>query len=212
MTRLESTGQRIDLSGIDDHTVRNLELVQAGGVTQTPKGDIIVIVNQAAWMPDGRTILSTGQLEYFKIKVDERAKRITGNTPKIVTLEGYEIPISTRRGLPYIKLRPIHDDEKDTLPKIVLTSPHPWDPSVLDAKVDEEWYKQVPEPSEYLQDMPFDAGGRLHDQPDDDEIDSDHEDRNHQAIDRAGIKALLAELISDEIQQEFTVCNIEGIC
>jgi pyrimidine operon attenuation protein/uracil phosphoribosyltransferase len=58
MTRLASTGNTIDLSGIDDHTVRNLELVQAGGVTQTPQGDIIIIINQTAWMPDGRTIIS----------------------------------------------------------------------------------------------------------------------------------------------------------
>jgi hypothetical protein len=104
MTRLLSTGNTIDLSGIVDHTVRNLELVQAGGVTQTPQGDIIIIINQTAWMPDGRTIISTGQLEHFKVRVDERSKHVTGKTPRIITLDGYEIPISTRRGLPYIKL------------------------------------------------------------------------------------------------------------
>jgi hypothetical protein len=105
MTRLLSTGNTIDLSGIDDHTVRNLELVQAGGVTQTPQGDIIIIIiNQTAWMPDGHTIISTGQLEHFKVRVDERSKHVTGKTPRIITLEGYEIPISTRQGLPYIKL------------------------------------------------------------------------------------------------------------
>jgi hypothetical protein len=112
MTRLASTGNTIDLSGIDDHTIQNLELVQAGGVTQTPKGDIIIIINQTAWMPDGRTIISTGQLEHFKVQVDERSKHVTGKTPRIITLEGYEIPISTRRGLPYITLRPICDDER----------------------------------------------------------------------------------------------------
>ena len=95
MQFMSSTGKTIDLSGIDDHTVRNLELVTAGGVTQTPQGDIILVVNQTAWMPDGRTILSTGQLEHFKIKVDERSKKVTGKTPSIITLEGYDIPIST---------------------------------------------------------------------------------------------------------------------
>jgi hypothetical protein len=80
MTRLASTGNTIDLSGIDDHTVRNLELVQAGGVTQTPQGDIIIIINQTAWMPDGRTIISTGQLEHFKVRVDKRSKHVTGKT------------------------------------------------------------------------------------------------------------------------------------
>jgi hypothetical protein len=58
-------------------------------------------------MPDGRTILSTGQLEHFKVKVNESSKQVTGATPSITTLEGYVIPIATHRGLPYIKLRPI---------------------------------------------------------------------------------------------------------
>ena len=82
----EDTGNTIDLSGIDDHTVSNLKLVKAGGVTRTPKVEIIVIINQAAHMPDGRTIISTGQLEWFKNHVDERSKKITGRTPSIVTL------------------------------------------------------------------------------------------------------------------------------
>jgi hypothetical protein len=180
MTRLASTGNTIDLSGIDDHTIRNLELVQAGGVTQTPKGDIIIIINQTAWMPDGRTIISTGQLEHFKVQVNERSKHVTGKTPRIITLEGYKIPISTHRGLPYIKLRPIHNNEKDTLPQITLTSPHPRDPTVLDAKVDDNWYKKTVPPSDYNLEMPFDAMGRLHDHPinDDEEIHSDQEDRH----------------------------------
>jgi hypothetical protein len=210
MTRLESTGEYIDLSGIDDHTLRNLELVTAGGVTQTPQGDIIIIVHQTAWMPDGRTILSTGQLEHFKVKVDERSKQVTGTTPSITTLEGYVIPIATHRGLPYIKLRPIRDDERSTLPSITLTSPHPWDPSVLDAQIDDKWYRQTTPPSEYAKEIPFDVVGRLHDQPNDDDVLSDQDDRHHQSVDRAGIKALLADLIRDEIQTEFTVCNIEG--
>ena len=63
MKVIESTGRTIDLSGIDDHTVRNLRIVTAGGVTRTPQGEIIVIVHHAADMTgDARTILSAGQL------------------------------------------------------------------------------------------------------------------------------------------------------
>ena len=58
MTVIETTLRTIDLSGIDDHTVRNLAIVTAGGVVKTDKGDVIVIVNQAADMTkDSRTIL-----------------------------------------------------------------------------------------------------------------------------------------------------------
>ena len=40
----------IDLSGIDDHTVRNLAIVTAGGVVRTQLGEIIMIIHQAADM------------------------------------------------------------------------------------------------------------------------------------------------------------------
>jgi hypothetical protein len=150
MKVIRQTGQSIDLSGIDDHTIRNLPIVDAGGVTRTPQGDIILIIHQTAHMPEGRTILSTGQLEHYKIKVDERSMKITGKVPSITSLEGYEIPISTRQGLPYIRLRPYTDEEWNTLPRIALTSPHPWTPSVLDSGVDDTWYDKVTEPSTYM--------------------------------------------------------------
>ena len=161
MKVIRQTGQSIDLSGIDDHTIRNLPIVDAGGVTRTPQGDIILIIHQTAHMPEGRTILSTGQLEHYKIKVDERSMKVTGKVPSITSLEGYEIPISTRQGLPYIRLRPYTDEEWNTLPRIALTSPHPWTPSVLDSGVDDTWYDKVTEPSKYMNENTLDEEGRL---------------------------------------------------
>ena len=62
MKVIETTNRTIDLSGIDDHTVRNLAIVTAGGVVRTGQGEIIVILHQAADMTrDARTILSSGQ-------------------------------------------------------------------------------------------------------------------------------------------------------
>jgi hypothetical protein len=60
--------------------------------------------------------------------------------------------------------------------------------------------------------MPFNAVGRLHDHPinDNEEILRNQEDCHHQSVDCAGIKALLADLIKDKIQDKFYVCNIEG--
>ena len=71
MRVMETTTSTIDLSGIDDHTVRNLKVVKAGGVTRTPEGEVLLVVHQAAWMADGRTILSAGQMEWFKNAVDD---------------------------------------------------------------------------------------------------------------------------------------------
>jgi hypothetical protein len=111
---IRKTTQTVDLSGIDNHTVRNLDIVQAGGVTRTQHGDAIVVINQAAYMPDGKTILSSPQIEHFKCTVNDRAKCISGQDPAVVTLEDYRIPISFIRGLPYIKLRPFTDKEYET--------------------------------------------------------------------------------------------------
>lgn len=161
MTVLEFTGQNIDLSGIDDHTVRNLKIAKMGGVTKSLRGDIIIIINQAAYMPEGRTILSTGQMEHYKTKVNEKSSRITGTTPSIVTLEGHEIPIAVKKGLPYVSLRPGTDEEWKTLPQVVLTSPHEWDPSILDCDVKEDWFSKAPEPSGYYQESAYDENGNL---------------------------------------------------
>ena len=58
MTVIEISDNSIDLSGIDDQTIRNLKLVKAGGVTKSSHGDIIIVIKQAAHMPDGKTIIS----------------------------------------------------------------------------------------------------------------------------------------------------------
>jgi len=81
MRVIEMSENTIDLSGIDDHTIRNLPLVKAGGVTKSSHGDIIIVIEQAAHMPEGKTIISCGQLEHFKVKVEEKSKAVTGITP-----------------------------------------------------------------------------------------------------------------------------------
>ena len=45
MRVIERTIRTINLSGIDDHTVRNLTIVTAGGVVRTHKGDVILVVH-----------------------------------------------------------------------------------------------------------------------------------------------------------------------
>ena len=53
---IDVTNRTIDLSGIDDHTVRNLPIITAGGVVRSNKGDIILVLNEYAHMPDGKSI------------------------------------------------------------------------------------------------------------------------------------------------------------
>lgn len=144
MRLLSRTGSTVDLSGIDDHTISGLPLITAVGVTKSQLGDVLVMIHQAAFMPDGKTILSAGQMEWNKCTVNDKPRAITGKTPSIMTPDGYQIPISVRSGLPYIRLRPPNDDELEKLPRIDLTSPHIWDPKVLDATIHDGWYEEQP--------------------------------------------------------------------
>jgi hypothetical protein len=156
MKVIESTGRTIDLSGIDDHTVRNLRIVTAGGVTRTPQGEVIVIVHHAADMTgDARTILSAGQLESFGCRVHDKSPRVGETTPCITTVEGYQIPIAFKKGLPYIRMRTFDQDDWEKLPHIHITSPQEWDPSCLDSGITEEWYASQPK------ELPAVQGGAL---------------------------------------------------
>jgi hypothetical protein len=99
MKVIEKTMRTIDLSGIDDHTVRNLPIVTAGGVVQTAQGEIILVLNQAADMTrDARTILSAGQLESFGCKIQDKSPKVQGEEAVVITSEGYRIPIMFRKG------------------------------------------------------------------------------------------------------------------
>ena len=159
-TRVIDTMERtIDLSGIDDHTVRNLPLVTTGGVVRSDRGDILLIMNQYAYMPDGKTIHSSGQMEWFEIKVQDRTKKASGEMPYVQTLEGCIIPLAIRNGLPYMKMRPPTKGEMSTLPRIHITEDKDWNPKVLDTKFPEEWYEQTPKPTEFFEESIYDING-----------------------------------------------------
>jgi hypothetical protein len=101
---MDKTTRTIDLSGVDDHTVRNLEIVTAGAVVRTQLGEVLLRLNQYAYMRDAKTIHSCVQMEWFKNTVSEKAPAISDIPPCITTLEGYKIPIYIKHGLPYIRM------------------------------------------------------------------------------------------------------------
>jgi hypothetical protein len=203
MKVIEVTERTIDLSGIDDHTVRNLRLVTAGGVTKTPQGDIIIMINHAADMTrDARSILSAGQLESFGCKVQDISSKVNGIPPSIITAEGYQIPIAFRKGLPYIKMRAFDKEDWSTLPQIHITSPQEWDPSCLDAEVPDEWYNRQSKilPS-VREGIISETGDLKQDLEDDGNVTT--EDRKYQSVDRGSIHAYLLKSIDDEIGDGF---------
>ena len=114
--------KRTHLTGIGDHTVRDLDLVCAGGVSRSNRGDIILVFNWGAHFPDGRSIACPGQMEHFGWAVNDKSYPVTKVVPTLTSLEGYVFPLESRDGLLFLQTRPFTDDEWDTLPRIQMTS------------------------------------------------------------------------------------------
>jgi hypothetical protein len=124
----------VDVEGIHNHRITNIRIVTAGALVDTNRGPVILIMNQCAHTSKGKTIHSSGQMEWFKNTVDDRSKKV-GGSQRVTTPDGYIIPISILSGLPYIKQRPYTDDGYDSN----------WNPSVLDYDGDDntQWYDTI---------------------------------------------------------------------
>jgi len=111
--------------------------VTAGGVIKTQHGPAIAILHQYAYTGQGKTIHSSGQLEWYKNNVNDKSIKVAGGLQRILTNDGYVIPISIRDGLPYVALCPFTNEDWDSLPHVILPGDAAWDPSVLDLDLDE---------------------------------------------------------------------------
>jgi hypothetical protein len=135
------------VTGIGESTIADLPLVTAAGFAQTHWGPAIVFMHQYAGYRKGHTIHSTAQIRAFGTQVHD-APRSQGGQQRLITSEGYHIPLSYRSGLLYMDMCPPTDEKLQQLPHIILTSDAVWDPSTLDDEFSSE---------EISQDAPFHA-------------------------------------------------------
>ena len=201
VTVLDRTDDFIDLTGIEDHTVRELNLVHAAFVAKTHLGEVIVHVYQGAYMPDGKSILAPLQLEACGGTVCDKAKAANnGEQPCVQSYDGYRLPLSMRHGLMYTDIRPVRDSEHGLLPHVHLTSDNKWDPRVYDHEIDKDWATKFDDPVEaYYRNLPYDRFGEM---------------VNHYSdeipITRAEIEANMTELIADELVGSVVEYEIDG--
>ena len=99
------------LTGVGDNTIRDLPLVSAGGVSRSNQGDVIIVFNWGAHLPDGRSIACPGQMEHFGWTIDDKSYILTGHIPTPTSLEGYVFPLETRDSLLFLETRPCTDAE-----------------------------------------------------------------------------------------------------
>lgn len=153
--------REVDVSGIDNHEITGLKMVNASARIITHKGPAIGIFNQYAYHGIGRTIHSSGQLEHYKNKVDDRSRKVNGKQC-IRTVEGLLIPLDIINGLPYLKMQPNTKKEWEELPHVIFTSGEEWDPTIIDNTISdqEDWYVNIIEKGDELPDKhPFDQFG-----------------------------------------------------
>ena len=142
---ISSSKRTVNIQGIDNHTISNVPIVSAGGVVDTQHGPVILVMHQYAHVGKGNTIHSAGQLEFFGNDVNDKSVKISGGTQRIMTLDGYLIPLDIINGLPYLKIRPYTDSELKKLPMVVVTSDDCWDTMVLDYRYSDKdnWHDDI---------------------------------------------------------------------
>ena len=129
-----STSQRkCTVTGINNHEIPGLDLVQCAALVQTNHGIVNLIMNEYAYYGRGHSIHSAGQIEWYTNTMDDKSVQV-GGQQRIITIDGYSMPLVCKGGLMYLELKVIPTDKDlQTYPSVHLsTSPHEWDLTVLD--------------------------------------------------------------------------------
>ena len=150
----------VDVTGIDNHEMGGLVMVDAYAKTISQHGDLIVILQQYAYHGLNRTIHSSAQIEANKNIVDDRSMKV-GGKQCIRTNDGYIIPLDIINGLPYMPMCTATKEEFDSLPHTVLTSPEESIVQHVDniLSTQDDWYNFIIDLDSGLIDTPFDAVG-----------------------------------------------------
>ena len=134
MRILSRSSRKCTATGIDSHELQGHDVVQYAALVETNHGIVNWIMNEYACYRMGHTIHFSGQIEWFKISVDDRSVQV-GGKQRICTIDGYAMPLTCRGGLMYLSIigEPTDTDKDlERYPAVHLTRPHEWDSSVLD--------------------------------------------------------------------------------
>ena len=123
------------VTGIAGNSLEDLRIVAAAGFNESTEGPVIGIFHQYAHYGKGKSIHSIPQMEHFDIHVDCTSRKKNG-MQRVVTPDGWVIPLHIRNGLAYMDMRPLTQDEYDNFDHVILTSNVTWDPTVLDDEMD----------------------------------------------------------------------------
>jgi len=116
---IETMGTTADVLGIAHNILHNLPIGTGAAFIANESGPIIGIFHLYAAY--GRTIHSALQLRTFGSTVNDIPSRLLGGSQKIITPDGYTVPLFFRNGLACMDMRPPTEQELDTLPHVIFT-------------------------------------------------------------------------------------------
>jgi hypothetical protein len=134
MKILEGSERFVDVVGFAGHKFSQLCIVTAQALVRTHKGDVIATFHQMALLGKGKSILSCLQMEAHGADINYQSHLLPGVKRRIL-MDGYQLPLDFKNGLPYFRCRTPTDVELDSLPHIVMTSDVDWDPSQYDKDI-----------------------------------------------------------------------------
>ena len=79
------------VTGIDNHEIPGLDLVQCAVLVQTNHDMVNLILNEYAYYGRGHSIHSSEQIEWYTNTVDDKSVQV-GGQQKIITIDGYFMP------------------------------------------------------------------------------------------------------------------------
>jgi hypothetical protein len=73
---IATTDRWVDITGINEIRVDNIRIGTVGGVVKTHRGPVIAIFHQYALGAHGNSIHSSGQMESYRNKIDDRSIKV----------------------------------------------------------------------------------------------------------------------------------------
>ena len=94
---LNTSSRKCTVTGIGNHKIPGLDLVQCAALVQTNHGMVNLIMNEYAFYGRGHSIHSSGQIEWYTKIVDDKSVQV-GGQQRIVTIDGYSMPLVCKGG------------------------------------------------------------------------------------------------------------------
>jgi hypothetical protein len=135
MLVVEGSERFIEISALAGDKVNQLRIVAGHALVITHNGGAIATFHQMTLLGKGKSILSCLQMDACGANIYGRSCSLPGGKQRIL-VDGYQIPLNFKNGLPYLCCRKPTEAELSSLPQIIMTSDVDWDPKQYDITFD----------------------------------------------------------------------------